>query len=196
MTKFTVNDRPVEFKMDPHTPLLWALRDAANLTGTKYGCGTGDCGACTVEIDGAAVRACQASIGALEGRVVTTIEGLSSDRGHPVQQAWAAQNVPQCGYCQSGMIMAAAVLLRRSSKPSDAEIDAAMTNICRCGTYPRIREAIRQAGRIMRGEERVAAAPAPGITRADAARQVPSLRDVPAQSATGAKPGVDKLSPR
>jgi len=176
MTKFTVNERPIQYRMDPQTPLLWALRDASNLTGTKYGCGTGDCGACTVDVDGKAIRSCQITIAGCEGRFVTTIEGLSPDRSHPVQQAWAAQNVPQCGYCQSGMIMAASVLLRRTSNPSDAEIDAAMTNICRCGTYPRIREAIRQAGRIMRGEERVAAAPAPGIAPDDAAQRVPSLR--------------------
>jgi len=175
MTKFTVNERPIQYRMDPQTPLLWALRDASNLTGTKYGCGTGDCGACTVDIDGKAVRSCQITIAGTEGRFVTTIEGLSPDRSHPVQQAWAAQNVPQCGYCQSGMIMSAAALLRRNNNPSDAEIDAAMTNICRCGTYPRIREAIRQAGRIMRGEERVAAAPAPGIAPADAAQRVRGL---------------------
>jgi len=175
MTKFTVNDRPIQYRMDPQTPLLWALRDASNLTGTKYGCGTGDCGACTVDIDGQAIRSCQVTIGAIEGRFVTTIEGLSADRSHPVQQAWAAQNVPQCGYCQSGMIMTAAVLLKRTNNPTDAQIDAAMTNICRCGTYPRVREAIKQAGRIMRGEERIAAAPAPGISPEDAARRVPSL---------------------
>jgi len=175
MTKFTVNERPIQYRMDPQTPLLWALRDASNLTGTKYGCGTGDCGACTVDIDGQAIRSCQVTIGAIEGRFVTTIEGLSADRSHPVQQAWAAQNVPQCGYCQSGMIMTAAVLLKRTNNPTDAQIDAAMTNICRCGTYPRVREAIKQAGRIMRGEERIAAAPAPGISPEDAARRVPSL---------------------
>jgi len=175
MTKFTVNDRPVQYHMDPQTPLLWAIRDASNLTGTKYGCGTGDCGACTVDIDGVAVRSCQVSIAAVEGRFVTTIEGLSADRSHPVQQAWAAQNVPQCGYCQSGMIMAAAALLRRNTDPSDAEIDRAMTNICRCGTYPRIREAIKQAGRVIRGDERIAAAPAPGIAPAEAARHVPGM---------------------
>jgi len=179
MTKFTVNDRPVQYRMDPQTPLLWALRDASNLTGTKYGCGTGDCGACTVDIDGQAIRACQVTIAAIEGRFVTTIEGLSADRSHPVQQAWAAQGVPQCGYCQPGMIMTAAVLLKRTSRPTDAQIDAAMTNICRCGTYPRIREAIRQAGRIMRGEERIAAAPAPGIAPDDAARRVPGLTPPP-----------------
>ena len=175
MTKFTVNDRPVQYHMDPQTPLLWALRDASNLTGTKYGCGTGDCGACTVDIDGMAIRSCQVTIAAVEGRFVTTIEGLSADRSHPVQEAWAAQSVPQCGYCQSGMIMTAAALLRRNRDPSDADIDAAITNICRCGTYPRIREAIKQAARIMRGDERVAAAPAPGISAGEAARHVPAM---------------------
>jgi isoquinoline 1-oxidoreductase alpha subunit len=176
MTKFTVNDRPVQYRMDPDTPLLWALRDASNLTGTKYGCGTGDCGACTVDIDGQAMRSCRISIAQCEGRFVTTIEALSPDRSHPVQQAWIAENLPQCGYCQSGMIMAAAVLLRRNRYPSDEDIDKAMTNICRCGTYPRIRGAIRRAAKIMRGEERVTGAPPPGITPADAAGAVPALR--------------------
>jgi isoquinoline 1-oxidoreductase subunit alpha len=176
VTKFTVNERPVHYRMDPATPLLWALRDASNLTGTKYGCGTGDCGACTVDVDGEAMLACQINLAACEGRFVTTIEGLSPDRSHPVQQAWAAQMVPQCGFCQPGMIMAAAALLRRVPNPTDEDIDAAITNICRCGTYPRIREAVRQAGRIARGEERVAAAPPPGIAPADAARQVPAMR--------------------
>ncbi|HEX7822622.1 MAG TPA: (2Fe-2S)-binding protein [Sphingobium sp.] len=176
MTKFTVNDRPVQYRMDPQTPLLWALRDGSNLTGTKYGCGTGHCGACTVDIDGMAIRACQISLAQAEGRFVTTIEALSPDRSHPVQQAWAARAVPQCGYCQSGMIMAASVLLRKNNDPTDSDIDRAITNICRCGTYPRIREAIRLAGRIMRGEERIAAAPPPGITPEDAARTVPALR--------------------
>ena len=134
MTKFTVNDRPVWYRMDPETPLLWALRDASNLTGTKYGCGTGDCGACMVEVDGEAIRSCLVTIGEMEGRFVTTIEALSRDRSHPVQQAWAAENVPQCGFCQSGMIMAAAVLLKKNSNPSKAAIDEAITNICRCGT--------------------------------------------------------------
>lgn len=176
MTKFSVNDRPVEYRMDPETPLLWALRDASNLTGTKYGCGTGDCGACTVDIDGDAIRSCLVTIAECEGRFVTTIEGLARDRSHPVQQAWVAEQVPQCGFCQSGMIMAAAALLRRNNDPSDAEVDAAMTNICRCGTYPRIRTAIRLAARVMRGEERIAAAPPPGIRPEDAARAVPALR--------------------
>lgn len=175
MTKFTVNDRPVQYRMDPDTPLLWALRDASNLTGTKYGCGTGDCGACTVDIDGEAIRSCQISIAAVEGRFVTTIEALSPDRSHPVQQAWAAENVPQCGFCQSGMIMAAAVLLKKNANPSDADIEEAITNLCRCGTYPRIREAVKRAGRIARGEERVAAAPPPGIAPEDAAKVVPAL---------------------
>lgn len=176
MTRFSVNDRPVEYRMEPGTPLLWALRDASNLTGTKYGCGTGECGACTVDIDGEAIRSCMVTIAECEGRFVTTIEGLARDRSHPVQQAWVAEQVPQCGFCQSGMIMAAAALLRSNSNPSDTEIDAAMTNICRCGTYPRIRTAIRLAGRVIRGEERIAAAPPPGIRPEDAARSVPALR--------------------
>lgn len=175
MTKFTVNNQPVEYRMDPETPLLWALRDASNLTGTKYGCGEGTCGACTVEVDGEAVRSCQVTIAAMEGRFVTTIEALSRDRDHPVQQAWVARQVPQCGYCQSGMIMAAAVLLRKNPNPSDADIDAAITNICRCGSYPRIRGAVRLAARIAAGVERVSAAPPPGIAIEDAVRTVPAL---------------------
>ncbi len=177
MTRFTVNDRPVHYRMDPETPLLWALRDASNLTGAKYGCGTGDCGACTVEVDGEAVRSCRISIGECEGRFVTTIEALSTDRSHPVQQAWVAENLPQCGYCQPGMIMAAAILLRKNHAPSDEQIDAAITNICRCGTYPRIRAAIRRAAKIMSGDERISAAPPPGIKPEDAARAVPALRE-------------------
>lgn len=176
MTRFTVNDRPIHYRMDPETPLLWALRDASNLTGAKYGCGTGDCGACTVDVDGEAVRSCRISIAECEGRFVTTIEALSADRSHPVQQAWVAENLPQCGYCQPGMIMAASVLLRRNRSPSDQQIDAAITNICRCGTYPRIRAAIRRAARIMAGDERISAAPPPGIAPEDAARAVPALR--------------------
>ncbi len=151
MTRFTVNGNPFAFDMDPETPLLWALRDAANLTGTKYGCGAGLCGACTVHIDGTAQRSCQVPIGSIEGSFVTTIEGLAPDRGHPVQQAWIAESTPQCGYCQPGMIMAAAALLATNRQPTDTDIDAAITNICRCGTYPRIRRAIRRAARIMAG---------------------------------------------
>lgn len=176
MTKFTVNERPVHYRMDPDTPLLWALRDGSNLTGTKYGCGTGDCGACTVDVDGAATLSCRISIAECEGRFVTTIEGLSNDRSHPVQQAWAAENLPQCGYCQPGMIMAAAVLLRRNRRPTDEEIDRAITNICRCGTYPRIRRAIARAARILAGEEKISAVPPPGISPEDAAGAVPALR--------------------
>lgn len=175
MTRFTVNSQPVHYRMDPATPLLWALRDASNLTGTKYGCGAGLCGACTVHIDGQPVRSCQVPIGTIEGSFVTTIEALSPDRGHPVQQAWVAENLPQCGYCQSGMIMAAAALLEKNRDPSDAEIDGAMTNICRCGTYPRVRRAIRRAGRVLRGEESIAAAPPPEIDAADAARAIAAL---------------------
>ncbi len=177
MTSFTVNDRPVHYRMDPDTPLLWALRDASNLTGTKYGCGTGDCGACTVDVDGRAVRSCRISIAACEGRFVTTIEALSTDRSHPVQQAWVAENLPQCGYCQSGMIMSVAILLKRNRHPTDDQIDRAVTNICRCGTYPRIRAAIRRAAKIMDGEETISAAPPPGIAPDDAARAVPALRE-------------------
>jgi isoquinoline 1-oxidoreductase alpha subunit len=185
MTKFTVNGQPVEYRMDPQTPLLWALRDASNLTGTKYGCGTGHCGACTVNVDGQAVRSCTLPIAGLEGSFVTTIEGLSRDRSHPVQQAWVAEQVPQCGYCQSGMIMAAAALLDKNPRPSDADIDLAITNICRCGTYPRIREAVRRAGRVKAGEERIAAAPPPGIDPGDAAREVPALRPPSPPTAPG-----------
>lgn len=179
MTRFTVNGQPVHYRMDPQTPLLWALRDASNLTGTKYGCGVGDCGACTVNIDGNAVRSCLVSIGQLEGRFVTTIEALSRDRSHPVQQAFVAESVPQCGYCISGIIMVAAVLLDRNPAPTDADIDSAITNICRCGIYPRIREAVRRAARIKSGEERISAAPPPGIDPKDAAREVPALRESP-----------------
>ena len=127
------------------TPLLWILRDNLNLTGTKYGCGMALCGACTVHIDGEARRSCVTPISAAAGRKVTTIEGLSETLSHPLQQAWIAEDVPQCGYCQSGQIMAAAALLRAKPEPTDAEIDEAITNICRCGTYPRVRAAIHRA---------------------------------------------------
>lgn len=178
MTKLTLNNQPVEYRMDPQTPLLWALRDASNLTGTKYGCGSGDCGACTVDVDGRAVRSCQTAIGALEGSFITTIEALSRDRSHPVQQAWAAEGVPQCGFCQSGMIMAAARLLKAIPNPSDAQIDSAMTNICRCGTYPRIRRAIKRAAAMSTGGETIVGAPPPGISPEDAARAVAALTPV------------------
>lgn len=175
MTRFTVNGQPIEYRLDPDTPLLWALRDASNLTGTKYGCGTGQCGACTVHVDGRAARSCQLPIGRLEGSFVTTIEALSPDRSHPIQQAWVAESVPQCGFCQPGMIMAAAALLEQNAAPSDADIDAAITNICPCGTYPRIREAIRRAARVRSGQEEISAAPPPDIDLRDAARRVPAL---------------------
>lgn len=150
MTKLTVNGRVLAFDLDPDMPLLWALRDAAHLTGTRFGCGAGDCGACTVIVDGEAVRSCQVPVSQCAGREITTIEGLSPDRSHEVQQAWIAEQVPQCGFCQSGMIMAATALLAKNAAPSDAEIDAAITNICRCGTYPRIRKAIHRAGQMVR----------------------------------------------
>lgn len=175
MTRFTVNNQPVEYKMDPATPLLWALRDASNLTGTKYGCGTGDCGACTVDVDGAAVRACQVTIAQIEGAFVTTIEGLSRERDHPVQLAFIAANVPQCGFCIPGVVMAAAVLLRRNADPTEDEIKAAITNICRCGIYPRLIDAIQRAARVQRGEETIDAGPRPGISPAQAAKLVPAL---------------------
>ena len=142
-----VNGTERRVDVDPETPLLWVLRDTLGLTGTKFGCGIAACGACTVHVDGAAIRSCVTPVEAVEGAEVTTIEGLSPDRGHRVQQAWIAEQVPQCGYCQSGMIMAAAALLGETPRPSDAEIDAAMTNICRCGTYARVRVAIHRAAR-------------------------------------------------
>ena len=141
----TVNGVERELDVDPKTPLLWALRDALGLTGTKFGCGIAACGACTVHVDGEAKRSCVLPIESLAGAEVTTIEGLSEAAEHPLQKAWRSLDVPQCGYCQSGMIMAAAALLAESPNPSEAEIEAAMTNICRCGTYPRVRSAIRQA---------------------------------------------------
>jgi isoquinoline 1-oxidoreductase alpha subunit len=174
--RFTVNGQAVQYRIDPQTPLLWALRDASNLTGTKYGCDTGECGFCIVHVDGAAARSCQLPIGQLEGRVVTTIEGLSRDRSHPVQQAFVAEWAVQCGFCTPGMIMAAAALLDRNPAPGDTDIDAAMDVICRCGVYPRLREAVRRAARAKAGGEPIAAAPPPGIDPADASRAVPALR--------------------
>ncbi|HEX4801192.1 MAG TPA: (2Fe-2S)-binding protein [Sphingomicrobium sp.] len=141
MAKMTVNGEPIEYRLDPETPLLWALRDASNLTGTKYGCDSRDCGACTVIIDGQAVTSCSVTLRQLEGATVTTIEGLSPNRSHPVQQAWLAEQVTMCGYCEPGFIMAIAALLQASPNPSAEEI-AALPNICRCGAYPRIRKAI------------------------------------------------------
>lgn len=140
---FTVNGKASKVEADPAMPLLWVLRERLGLTGTKYGCGIGACGACTVHLNGDAVRSCSLPVSAAEGAVILTIEGLSPDRSHPLQQAWLEKAVPQCGYCQSGMIMAAAAFLKRTPKPSNEEIDAGITNLCRCGTYARIRAAIR-----------------------------------------------------
>lgn len=146
MFSLTVNDASQHVDVSPDTPLLWVLRDHLGLTGTKYGCGMALCGACTVHVDGQAVRSCVMPISAAAGKSVLTIEGLSRDGSHPLQQAWIAEEVPQCGYCQSGQIMAAAVLLRENPRPSNADIDDAMSgNICRCGTYQRIRRAIHRA---------------------------------------------------
>ena len=143
MVALSVNGKSYEVDVEPDTPLLWVLRDAIGLTGTKYGCGIAQCGACTVHIDGAPTRSCQVPVGELGGRAVTTIEALAHDGElHPVQKAWIEFDVPQCGYCQSGMMMAVVALLKRKPNPSDADIDAAITNICRCGTYQRVRAAI------------------------------------------------------
>ena len=144
VARMTVNGEAVEYRLDPDTPLLWALRDASNLTGTKYGCDSRDCGACTVIIDGRAVTSCSVSLRELDGAQVTTIEGLSADRSHPVQQAWLAEQATMCGYCEPGFIMAIAALLEASPSPTDEEIGA-LPNICRCGAYPRIRKAIARA---------------------------------------------------
>jgi len=141
-----VNGKPREVDVDPETPLLWVVRDVLGLTGTKYGCGEGLCGACTMHLDGHAVRSCLTPVGRAEGRDVTTIEGLSPDGSHPLQRAWVELGVPQCGFCQPGQIMTAAALLAKKPKPSDAEIDQSMAgNLCRCGTYVRIRAAVKKA---------------------------------------------------
>jgi aerobic-type carbon monoxide dehydrogenase small subunit (CoxS/CutS family) len=149
MITLNVNGRSIEVDVDPQTPLLWVLRDTVGLTGTKYGCGMALCGACTVHLDGEPIRSCVTPVSAIGDQKITTIEGLSKDRSHPVQQAWMEIDVPQCGYCQSGQIMSAAALLAKTPKPTDADIDAAMAgNICRCGTYQRIRAAIHRAAEL------------------------------------------------
>jgi isoquinoline 1-oxidoreductase alpha subunit len=176
MPSLTVNGHPLAFHMDPQTPLLWALREAANLTGTKYGCGSGDCRACLVLVDGQGVPSCQMSLAEAEGRNVTTIEGLSHDRSHPVQQAMVAEGAIQCGFCTPGLVLAGAALLAANADPTDADIKAAITGLCRCGVYPRLLRAIHRAARVMRGQERIAAAPPPGVSQGDAARAVPALR--------------------
>jgi aerobic-type carbon monoxide dehydrogenase small subunit (CoxS/CutS family) len=151
MVGFSVNGKAVNVDVDPATPLLWVIREHLGLTGTKYGCGMALCGACTVHINGDAVRSCVAPVSRASGQAVTTIEGLSADLSHPLQRAWIEEDVPQCGYCQSGQLMSAAVLLREKPQPTDEDIDEAMTgNICRCGTYPRIRRAIHRAAVMMK----------------------------------------------
>jgi isoquinoline 1-oxidoreductase subunit alpha len=148
MARLMINGKTLEVNVDPGTPLLWAIREQVGLTGTKYGCGIAQCGACTVHIDGAAVRSCVTPVSAAEGKQITTIEGLASGGVlHKVQQAWLDHEVPQCGYCQSGMIMAVAALLRDKPKPTDADIDQSITNICRCGTFQQVREAIHAAAK-------------------------------------------------
>ena len=152
MITLNVNGRSIEVDVDPQTPLLWVLRDTVGLTGTKYGCGMALCGDCTVHLDGEPIRSCVTPVSAIGDQKITTIEGLSKDRSHPVQQAWMEIDVPQCGYCQSGQIMSAAALLAKTPKPTDADIDAAMAgNICRCGTYQRIRAAIHRAAELAKG---------------------------------------------
>ena len=149
MIKLTINGQARDVEVAGDTPLLWVLRDTLGLTGTKYGCGMALCGACTVHVDGAPTRSCVTSVESVAGKSITTIEGLSANRSHPVQQAWMEIDVPQCGYCQSGQIMSAAALLAKNPAPSDADIDKAMEgNICRCGTYPRIRQAIHRAAEL------------------------------------------------
>ena len=150
MISFQVNSEDVAFDGDETTPLLWVLRDHFNLTGTKYGCGIGQCGACTIHVDGRAQRSCITPVASIAGKAITTIEGLAAGDGalHPVQAAWLEYDVPQCGYCQAGQIMATVDLLRRFPDPTDADIDGSMTNICRCGTYARIRKAIHKAAEL------------------------------------------------
>ncbi|MET3473384.1 isoquinoline 1-oxidoreductase alpha subunit [Novosphingobium sp. 1529] len=161
MASLTINAQPLDIRLPDDTPLLWALRDAANLTGTKYGCGTGECGACTVMVDGQAMPSCTLSLGEAEGRSVTTIEGLSPDRNHPVQQAFAAEQAIQCGFCTPGLVMAAAALLAHNADPAEADIAAALPHVCRCGVQPRLVRAVQRAGRILRGQEPPIRLPAP-----------------------------------
>ena len=150
MIALTVNGKAYSLDVEAETPLLWVIRDELGMTGTKFGCGIAQCGACTVHVDGEAMRSCSIQVGDVANKSVTTIEGLAPDAKHPVQQAWLAEDVPQCGYCQSGQIMAAVAFLKEHPKPTDAEIDANLTNICRCGTYVRIRRAIHRAAALMK----------------------------------------------
>jgi isoquinoline 1-oxidoreductase alpha subunit len=150
MTILKINGKQHTLNIEPETPLLWAIRDNVNLTGTKYGCGIQQCGACTVHVNGRPVRSCGITVGEVEGKDITTIEGLSEDSLNPVQMAWVEEQVPQCGYCQSGQIMAAVSLLERKPNPTDQDIDRGMLNLCRCGTYPRIRKAIHRASDLIK----------------------------------------------
>ena len=177
MTALIVNDQPVDYAVSPDTPLLWALRDLSNLTGTKYGCEDGSCGYCIVDVDGRATRSCRISVGAAEGAVVTTIEGLSPDRSNAVQQAFVARNVGQCGYCIPGMVLSANALLAAEPNPDDETIRRAVDVICRCGGGARLVDAVRLAAAIKAGRVQVVAAPPPGVARVDAAREVPALTD-------------------
>ena len=170
MARLTINGQPLEIRMDPDCPLLWGLRDGAGLTGTKYGCGNGDCGACTVIVDGQAMHSCTLTLGESEGRVITTIEGLAQNgRLHPVQQAFLNEQAIQCGFCTPGLVMAAAALLQSNADPSEADIGAALTNLCRCGVYPRLVRAVQRAGAAMRGPAPAAPpAPVPAPAASDA----------------------------
>jgi isoquinoline 1-oxidoreductase alpha subunit len=171
MTSFVLNGKSVQVDVDPTTPLLWVLRENLGLTGTKYGCGMALCGACTVHLDGEAIRSCVAPLARVEGKHVKTIEGLSNDLSHPLQRAWIEIDVPQCGYCQSGQIMSAAVLLAKIPKPTDTDIDEAMSgNICRCGTYPRIRRAIHRAAQLAAGKTAAVNEPINELTTTESAR--------------------------
>ena len=151
MVNIVVNGTAREIDVEDDTPLLWVLREELGLTGTKFGCGIAECGACTVHVNGEAIRSCSVPVRTVAGRNITTIEGLSSDSSHPVQQAWLTEQVPQCGYCQSGQIMATVAFLKTNPNPTDADIDAGLTNICRCGTYERLRRAVHRAAALMRG---------------------------------------------
>lgn len=162
MTRLTLNDQAIAFDMDPMTPLLWGLRDAANLTGTKYGCGVGDCGACMVLVDGEALRSCLITLAECEGRSVTTIEGLSPHRSHPVQQAMVAEQAIQCGFCTPGIVIAITALLARNANPDEASVKAAIPNLCRCGVYPRLSRVVTRASAAMRGTEQLSVAAAAG----------------------------------
>lgn len=179
MTRMTVNNQAIEYRLPPQTPLLWALRDASNLTGTKHGCDTGECGACIVDVDGRAVRACRITLAAAEGSFVTTVEGLSRDRTHPIQLSLISGNVGQCGFCIPGIVMAASVLLKLNADPDEDAITAALGNLCRCGIYPRLIEAVQRAARASRGDETIPAGVRPDVDPGEAARRVPALRPQP-----------------